>query len=72
MITPHETMILSYGMVQGRLCAECAHLISDNNSLSQFVCAVYAKEYSAASWRLGWLACGMFHAPDKNGKKSHV
>ncbi len=69
-ITPHDTMISTYGMTRGHTCVECAHCVWPEE-VNHFVCARYAQDHPATAtrWTPGtWLACGAFRARGAEGQ----
>jgi len=54
-------MLRVYGRCEGRICGECALLISRGRSRNFYKCTKSRVSHSEATdWRFRWPACGLF------------
>ena len=55
-----EAMHRLFGVVIGKTCKECPHLVRhDYRGFKGYKCCIYGESHSEATdWRIGWTACG--------------
>ena len=57
-IDGHKKILQIYGVLEGKTCKSCPHLIAHRYSNTIYKCSEMSSGAMSTDWRVGWQACG--------------